>query len=92
MSTGQILTSPIFGLSTMDSSTEIQDNLDAYYKALEQKNWKKVDIYREKLADSGLFGNTYRELIAMSAVDAYLVKKEIPSVDVIAKILENLDA
>lgn len=92
MSTGQILTSPIFGLSTIESSKEIQDNLDAYYKALEQKNWVKVDKYREKLADSGLFGNTYRELIAMSAVDAYLVKKEIPSVDVIAKILENLDA
>lgn len=92
MSTGQILTSPIFGLSTIESSKEIQNNLDAYYKALKQKNWEIVDKYREKLADSGLFGNTYRELIAMSAVDAYLVKKEIPSVDVIAKILENLDA
>jgi len=92
MSTGQILTSPIFGLSTIESSTETQSNLDAYYKALENKNWSEADLLREKLADSGLFGQTYRELIALSAVDAYLVKKEIPKIDTIIKFLEESDA
>lgn len=92
MSTGQILTSPIFGLSTIESSQEMQVNLDNYYKALENKNWEDVDSFREKLADSGLFGQTYRELIALSAVDAYLVKKEIPKIDSIINILENSDA
>jgi predicted ATPase len=92
MSTGQILTSPIFGLSTIEFSHETQANLDSYYKALGKRNWSEVDFLREKLADSGLFGQTYRELIALSAVDAYLVKKEIPKIDSIINILENSDA
>lgn len=92
MSTGQILTSPIFGLSTIESSQETQSYLDSYYKALENKDWTEADLLREKLADSGLYGQTYRELIALSAVDAYLVKKEIPKIDSIINILEDSDA
>lgn len=78
--TEQILTSPIFGLSTT-SSEQKKSDIDAYSLALKNKDWVLVDSLRRKLTNVGFFGKTYRELIALSAVDAYLSDGISPTVE-----------
>lgn len=85
--TEQILTSPIFGLSTTSSETKSK-NIDAYTLALKNKDWASVDSLRKELTNVGFFGKTYRELIALSAVDAYLSDGISPTVDqIIAELI-----
>ncbi|WP_038890084.1 AAA family ATPase [Vibrio campbellii] len=87
MSTEQILTSPIFGLATISSCREKQEKIERYQYALKSENWEAVNQLRSELYDVGLFGNTYREFLALSAVDAYLSKKKIPSTSEIMQFL-----
>jgi energy-coupling factor transporter ATP-binding protein EcfA2 len=91
LNTEQILTSPFFGLDST-SKDERKDVWPQYHKALKDDDRKKASVYREQLADSGLFGSTYREYLAFSAVDAYLAKKKIPRADEIAELLEMIEA
>jgi energy-coupling factor transporter ATP-binding protein EcfA2 len=90
LNTEQILTSPFFGLD----STSLDDKTDAwalYHAALNEGDREQASVYREKLAGSGLFGSTYREYLAFSAVDAYLAKKEIPRVDDVADLIDRIE-
>lgn len=87
MSTEQILTSPIFGLATISSCREKQQKIEQYQYELKSENWEAVDQLRGELYDVGLFGNTYREFLALSAVDAYLARKKIPSTSEIMQFL-----
>ncbi len=89
MSTEQILTSPIFGLSSFDSSEKKEKDLNNYYQAIRDKNYKEINKLRKKLTRSGLFGNTYRELIAFMAVDKYLANNSIPRLDDIVQFIEK---
>lgn len=89
MSMEQILTSPIFGLSSFDTSEEKEEDLSNYYQAIRDKNYEKINKLRKELTRSGLFGNTYRELIAFMAVDKYLVNNSIPSLDDIVQFIED---
>jgi len=91
MSTEQILTSPIFGLATVSSSAEKQQKIDDYQRALSAENWELVDELRDELSEVGMFGNTYREFIALSAVDVYLAKKKIPSTSDIEQFLTDFE-
>lgn len=90
LNTEQILTSPFFGLD----ATSLDDKTDAwalYHAALNEGDREQASVYREKLAGSGLFGSTYREYLAFSAVDAYLAKKEIPRVDDVADLIDRIE-
>ncbi len=88
LSTEQILTSPIFGLSTM---TDNNEDFEIYYNALNNKQWDIVDKQIKKLSSSGFFGKSYREFIALSAIDIFLARKEIPNIEKIEDILKELD-
>lgn len=90
LNTEQILTSPFFGLDST-SSDDRKDVWTQYHKALKEDDRENASVYRAQLADSGLFGSTYREYLAFSAVDAYLAKKKIPRVDDIAELLEKIE-
>lgn len=91
MSTEQILTSPIFGLETVSHSTEKSEKVRKYKEALKLKNWETVDKLRDELSEVGLFGNTYREYIALSAVDAYVAKNIAPTVQDIEDFLKDIE-
>jgi len=94
LTTEQILTSPIFNLSTT-SSKEKEDKINAYQVALDEEDWVKVNSMRNELTDVGYFGNTYRELLALTAVDAYLKMGINPTIEqIIAEIksVDDLDA
>ncbi|WP_304543827.1 AAA family ATPase [Sulfurimonas microaerophilic] len=88
LTTEQILTSPIFGLSTISDNDE---NFKIYYDALNNKEWETVEKQVEKLANSGFFGKSYRELIALSTVDMFLARKELPNREKIEDILRKMD-
>ncbi|OBS96136.1 hypothetical protein A9257_11990 [Vibrio cyclitrophicus] len=88
----QILSSPIFGLGTIEQTEQINDrNISKYYKAIRAKNWDEVNELRDILSHSGYFGKTYRELIALSAVDAYLSKGKKPDFEKIINLLNEVD-
>ncbi|MHA6612985.1 AAA family ATPase [Photobacterium damselae] len=94
LSTEQLLTSPIFGLSTT-SVGEKEYILEAYNDAIEKNDWQRIKEMRNELTELGLFGKTYRELLALSAVDAYLRMGVNPTIeDIIAEIKlgEDLNA
>ncbi|MFA0035775.1 AAA family ATPase [Vibrio chagasii] len=88
----QILSSPIFGLGTIEETEHINDrNISKYYNAIRAKNWEKVNELRDILSHAGYFGRTYRELIALSAVDAYLSRGKKPDIESIVNILNEVD-
>tara|TARA_R110001583_G_scaffold26533_16_gene95568 strand:+ start:7807 stop:9717 length:1911 start_codon:yes stop_codon:yes gene_type:complete len=88
----QILSSPIFGLGTIEETEQINDrNISRYYNAIKNKKWDTVSGLRDILSHSGYFGRTYRELIALSAVDAYLSKGETPGFGKIINLLNEVD-
>ena len=89
MTTEQILTSPIFGLETVSHSKEKSDKISKYREALKLQDWEVVDKLRDELSEVGLFGNTYREYIALSAVDAYVAKNITPTVQDIENFLRD---
>ncbi|OBS98384.1 hypothetical protein A9259_07965 [Vibrio cyclitrophicus] len=94
LTTEQILTSPIFNLSTTNSKNK-EDKINLYNTAIEEKNWVLVNKLRNELTDVGYFGKTYRELLALTAVDAYLKMGITPSIDQIIaeiKLMEEDDA
>ncbi len=91
LTTEQILTSQIFGLSTTENNEVKQSRVNDYYKAIKNKEWDIVDKLREQLTDVGFFGTTYRELISLSAVDAYLAKQEVPLIENIIDVLARID-
>lgn len=88
LTTEQILTSPIFGMSSINDDEE--NTVAKYDLALSEGDWEYVSKLRKKLSKSGYFGSSYRELIALSVVDVYLSKKEKPDDAEIAKVLEKL--
>lgn len=90
LTTEQILTSPFFGLDST-SNDDRGDVWSKYNSALKRGDTAEASEYRVKLADSGLFGSTYREYLAFSAVDAYLARKKIPSGDEIADLIEAIE-
>ncbi len=89
LTTEQILTSPIFGLSTISDNNE---DFKIYYDALNNKDWSIVEKQIEKLSSSGFFGKTYRELVALSTIDIFLARKEVPNREKLEEILEKLDS
>lgn len=92
LTTEQILSSPIFGLGTLEDSDLINESLiEQYYSDLKNKKWEKVNEFRDRLGKSGYFGKTYRELIALSAVDAYLSNGKVPEIENIVNILTRMD-
>lgn len=72
-------------------SKDKQLSLDLYKQALKIQNWTDVDKYRDDLIDTGLFGNTYREFIALSAVDVYLTKHCNVCTEDIVKFLKDIE-
>ena len=93
LTTEQILSSPIFGLGALEDSDLINDSLiHEYYDDLKNKKWEKVNIFRDRLGKSGYFGKTYRELIALSAVDAYLSNGKVPRIEDIVSFLTKVDS
>ncbi len=90
LTTEQILTSPHFGLDTIDSD-DLQPIIDAYNSAIHNQEWEKVESLRMSLFKLGYFGKTYRELIALSAVDSYFRNGENPSLGQIVQELRNND-
>lgn len=88
----QILSSPIFGLSTIEDVERINEiNISNYYNAIKEKNWNKVSEMRDILSHSGFFGKTYRELVALSAVDAYLSRGKKPDLESVINLLSEID-
>ncbi|ELF4906186.1 AAA family ATPase [Vibrio vulnificus] len=90
LTTEQILTSPHFGLDTIDSN-DLQPIIDAYNNAIHNEEWVEVERLRISLFKLGYFGKTYRELIALSAVDSYFRNGENPSLNQIVQELRNSD-
>ena len=91
LTTEQILSSPIFGLGTMCGDDSIQKQVDNYYVALRNNDIHIINEHRKILGKTGFFGSTFRELLALSAVDAYISKGVIPKTDDIEKILEKAE-
>lgn len=91
MTTEQILTSPFFGLGTTRSGEEAQRKLDEYYSSIRSENWERAAQLRRELGEHGLFGQTYRELVALSLVDAYLAKSKVPVPEDIYKALDAVE-
>jgi hypothetical protein len=91
MTTQQILSSPIFGLSTLGFQGLNREDVQLYYKSLQIKDWDEVEVLRNKLGQGGYFGKSYRELVALSAVDAYLSQDKKPSIRNIVSVLEDYD-
>ncbi|MCQ9095781.1 AAA family ATPase [Vibrio parahaemolyticus] len=93
LTTEQILSSPLFGMGTIDKNEDInEESINGYYEAIQKNEWNKVDELRDKLSRSGYFGNTYRELIALSAVDVYLSNGKRPRVKEIVDLLKNMES
>lgn len=91
LSTEQILTSPHFGLDTIDDN-DLQPLIDRYNLEIKNKNWEIVSEIRMSLFKMGYFGKTYRELIALSAVDAYFRDGKNPSTEEIVEVLRRKDS
>lgn len=91
LSTEQILTSPHFGLDTIDDN-DLQPLIDRYNLEIKNKNWEVVSELRMSLFQMGYFGKTYRELIALSAVDAYFRDGQNPTVEEITGVLRRKDS
>jgi WD40 repeat protein len=78
----QLLTSPYFGmLNTFDTATEIE--FKRYYEILSKQEVNRsadekaeLDILYEKLNADSLRGNSYRERLAIQAVDQLLAEKQ----------------
>lgn len=90
LSTQQILSSPIFGLKSF-SDENVATLMDEYYSALRVDDKGRSKDLRKKLGKLGYFGQSYRELLAFSAVDAYLSKGLEPDFDNIVSFLERAD-
>ncbi|MFA0690611.1 AAA family ATPase [Vibrio splendidus] len=67
----QILTSPVFGLSTINRNVKYGKKIEDYHRALEQSDIDTAESLQNELADSGYFGNTHREYIVNSVLDLY---------------------
>ena len=91
LTTEQLLTSPIFGLSTISGDDLIDNLFIKYYEALKEKDKGVLSELRRRLASSGYLGRTFREYIALSAVDSYLAKNDIPPLEDIEEVLNKLD-
>ncbi|MEZ9461553.1 AAA family ATPase [Vibrio splendidus] len=91
LTTEQILSSQIFGLNTVDNNENLQKLTKNYYAAIRSKNTQATDLYRKKLGKLGYFGNSFRELLALSAVDIYLARSSTPELNEIVDILERAD-
>ncbi|MBV7557567.1 AAA family ATPase [Enterobacter sp. ENT02] len=90
LTTEQILSSPIFGLMSL-CYEHANDVISNYYQALNHDNKDEVRKLRKQLGKLGYFGKTYRDLIAYSAVDAYLSKYKNPNFDEITNLLVKVD-
>ena len=90
LTTEQILSSPIFGLMSL-CYEHANDIISNYYKALNYDNKDEARQLRKQLGKLGYFGKTYRDLIAYSAVDAYLSKYKNPDFDKIISLLNKVD-
>lgn len=91
LSTEQILTSPIFGLKAITSDSSTTDIFNKYYEALRNNDKESLPEFRRKLALTGHFGTSFREYLALSAIDSYFAKNEVPIIDDIELIIEQLD-
>ena len=91
MTTQQILSSPIFGLSTLGNNRISDRDIKLYYKHLKNDNWNDIEPLRNSLGKNGFFGTNFRELIALSAVDAYLAQNHNPKTENIIRILKDFD-
>ncbi|WP_122033259.1 AAA family ATPase [Aliivibrio sp. EL58] len=85
----QILTSPIFGLSTINRLKTYESKIYAYHLALKNKDWDLVDNLQDELANSGYFGNSYREFIISSVLDLYNSDDIQPNKNTLLKELKN---
>jgi predicted ATPase len=90
LTTEQILTSPFFGLDSTSAQRK-DSNWDNYQKALKNKDMETASQLRKELADSGLFGVTYRDYLAFTAVDAYLAKNIVPTSNQIVDFIESVE-
>ncbi|EIF8963176.1 AAA family ATPase [Vibrio parahaemolyticus] len=90
LSTQQILSSPIFGLKSF-SNANVDALINKYYSALRLGDRRGSKELRKELGKLGYFGQSYRELLAFSAVDAYLSKGLEPDFDNIVSFLERVD-
>jgi len=87
-SSERILTSRYFGLG---SSSNMEDNNDllGLYESIRDENKEKALNTVKSLKSIGLYGNTYRELIAFMCVDRSLAKNEPIDVVEIVKIINE---
>lgn len=91
LTTEQLLTSPIFGLDTISHDPKLNDVFERYYEALKLGDKESLGRLRKELALTGHFGRSFREYIALSAIDSYLVKNEVPVIENIEVTLKKLD-
>lgn len=91
LTTEQILSSQIFGLNTVENNEDLQKITQQYYASIRTEDLQSIDLYRKKLGKMGYFGNSFRELLALSAVDIYLARSSTPELNEIIDILERAD-
>lgn len=70
-------------------SVEKQASIEAYRDAIRNKDWDLVEKLRDGLVDTGLFGNTYRQFVALAAIDIYMAKYGKVNVDDVVEILRT---
>lgn len=91
LTTEQILSSPIFGLDTISDDQKFETMVSNYHEAIRNKDLTTINKSRTELSKAGYFGSSFRELIALSAVDTYLARGESPDQNDIETILFKAD-